>query len=106
MRGKKIRCLNADDSSAGRVLFIHRETETEYPVGRLVTNDPSSLIFNIPSDLPDGEYTLRVETYYVSSNLLLKSLRTIDYPEALVVGTSTSGGGDEEEAGGSPDPMD
>lgn len=104
--GKKIRCLNEDGSSMGRVLFINRETETEYPVGRLATNDPSSLIFNIPSDLPDGEYTLRVETYYSSSNLLLKSLRTIDYPEALVVGASTSGGGNEEEEGGeSPDPI-
>ncbi len=106
VRGKKIRCLNEDGSSTGRVLFINRETETEYPVGRLATNDPSSLIFNIPADLPDGEYTLRVETYYASSSLLLKSLRTIDYPEALVVGASTSGGGDEEEEGGeSPDPI-
>lgn len=107
VRGKKIRCLNEDGSSMGRVLFINRETETEYPVNRLVTNDPSSLIFSVPSALPDGEYTLRVETYYASSNFLLKSLRTIDYPEALVVGASTSGGGNEEEEGGSsPDPME
>ena len=107
VRGKKIRCLNADGSSAGSVLFIHRETETEYPVGRLVTNDPSSLIFSIPSDLPDGEYTLRIETYYSASNQLLKSLRTIDYSEPLSVGAIPSGGGNEEEEGGgeAPDPI-
>lgn len=116
--GKKIRCLNEDGSSTGRVLFINRETETEYPVGRLATNDPSSLIFNIPADLPDGEYTLRVETYYTAGGALLRSVRTIDYPEPLYVGAIPSGGedeegeapdpivpGEDEEEGGSPDPI-
>lgn len=105
VQGKKIRCLNADGSSTERVLFINHETETEYLVGKLTVNNPGNLIFNVPSDLPDGEYTLRVETYFSSSKSMLKSLRVIDYPESLFVGTVPSGGGGDEEGGESPDPI-
>ena len=41
------------------------------------TNDPSKLIFALPSDVTLGSYYIVIKTLYSKSNTLLKSLRTI-----------------------------
>lgn len=54
VQGKKIRCLNAEGSSTECVLFVNRETEIEYPVGKLTVNNLDNQIFNVSFDFLGG----------------------------------------------------
>lgn len=98
--GNKIKSVNADGSSIGRVVLVNTETQAETDITSLAINDPSRLMFSVPASLPEGTYKLRVETYFSTGNTTLKSLRSIDYDRDLIVGEATAGG-DEQEPGGS-----
>lgn len=89
VKGKKIRCLNATGDSIGKIAFLNAETQAEVatvPATAVGINDPSRLMFNAPSTLTDGEYILRIETYYSQATTLLKSVRILDYRIPLYVG--------------------
>ena len=49
------------------------------------TNDPSKLIFSLPSDVTLGSYYIVIKTLYSGSSTLLKSLRTIVSDFAITV---------------------
>lgn len=98
--GSKIKSINADGTSVGKVVLVNTETQAETDISSLAINDPSRLMFSIPADLPEGTYKLRVETYFSNSAVRLKSARTIDYDQNLVVGTAPSGGGQPTQPGG------
>lgn len=89
VRGRKIRCLNADGTGPGRVCFVRADTGEEAAVvSSLAVNTHGRLIFNLP-DLEEGHYFLRIETHYSSPDTRLKSMRFIEYPLPLTVGRAT-----------------
>ena len=97
--GNKIRSVNADGTGLGVVRFLKADTREEVAtVTEFGINDPKRLMFNAPT-LEDGGYILQIETYFSTSNVLLKQPRTIEYPMTLYVGAhpTTGGGGEEEE---------
>lgn len=96
--GSKIKCINAEGTSIGKVCFVNTETQAETTVANLAVNDPSRLIFNVPVSLADGTYTLRIETYFSTATMRLKSVRVLEYSTPLVVG----GSGEDPDDGGSP----
>lgn len=90
--GSKIKSINADGTSVGKVVLVNTETQAETDITSLAINDPSRLMFSVPASLPEGTYRLKVETYFSSNSQRLKTARTIDYDMDLVVGTLTSSG--------------
>lgn len=97
--GNKIRSINADGTGLGTVRFLKADTREEVAtVTEFGINDPKRLMFIAPT-LDEGGYILQIETYFSTSNTLLKQPRTIEYPVTLYVGErpSTGGGSGEEE---------
>ena len=90
--GKKIKSINADGTSIGKVVLVNTETQAETDITSLAINDPSRLMFTIPASLPQGTYKLRVETYFSSGSTRLKNSRVINYEQDLYVGQAPSGG--------------
>ena len=82
--GKKIKCVNADGSSTGRVLLVNTETRAETLITNLATNERRHIVFLVPATLPAGTYRLRIETYYTTGTLL-KTVRILEYHRDLVV---------------------
>lgn len=88
--GSKIRCLNADGTGLGSLTLVNADTQSvAATITTLGINDPSRLMFNLPVDLAEGSYRLRVETYFTAGGSLLKSARQIEYPFPLKVGTGS-----------------
>ena len=95
IEGEKIR---VSGEAAGVGVFFIASDGTEHPVTRrLTTNDPKCLLARVPSDLADGQYTLRIVTQFSNTTTLLKEPRTIEYERPLTVGTGGSGDGDRPE---------
>ena len=93
--GDKIKIVG---EAAGVGVFFIANDGTEHPVTRrLTTNDPKCLLARVPSDLADGQYTLRIVTQFSNNSTLLKEPRTIEYERPLTVGNGGSGGGDRPE---------
>lgn len=85
--GSKIRCVNADGTGVGSLKFI--KTSTQATIATITSfgiNDPSRLMFTLPTSMEDGEYTLVLETWYSTTSTLLKEPRTLEYPIPLHVG--------------------
>ena len=97
--GVKIKCVNADGTGMGRVLFVNQETQAETEVTLLALNEPSRLMFTVPASLTAGTYTLRVETYFSAGSTQLKSVRTIDYERPLLVNSASADTNEEEQGG-------
>ena len=94
VKGTKIRCVNADGTGIGSLTLVNAETQAVAATIPLIgINDPSRLVFNLPADLAEGSYRMRVETYFSTAKTYLKSARLIEYPITLRVG---EGGGDSE----------
>ena len=55
-------------------------------VDTFVSNDPSKLVFILPSTLGAGTYYIVIKTLFTHSSVLLKSLRTIVSDYAVTVG--------------------
>lgn len=94
--GTKIRSINADGTSLGGVKLVNTSDQTvAATITQLGINDPSRLMFTLPTDLANGEYQLVVETWFSSASTLLKEMRTLTYLLPLVVGGSNNGGEDD-----------
>ena len=90
--GSKIKCVNADGTGTGTLKLIKESTQA---VAATITtfgiNDPSRLMFTLPTPLADGTYRLELETWFSNSTTLLKEPRTLVYPLPLTVGTPSDG---------------
>ncbi|MCS2889594.1 DUF4469 domain-containing protein [Parabacteroides faecis] len=94
--GTKIRCTGADGTGLGSVKLLKLSDQTvAASITQLGINDPSRLMFTLPTGITDGEYQLVVETWFSSASTLLKQSRTLVYPLTLKVGNGGSGGGDD-----------
>ena len=86
-----------DGTGLGTVRFLKADTREEVAtVTEFGINDPKRLMFIAPT-LDEGGYILQIETYFSTSNTLLKQPRTIEYPVTLYVGERPSTGGDSGE---------
>ena len=99
--GKKIKSINADGTSMGKVVLVNTETQEETDITSLAINSPSRLMFSIPAGLAEGTYRLRVETYFSNPSTRLKTSRVIDYDQDLYVGQApaTTPGEDDDDSG-------
>lgn len=89
VRGAYIKVVG-DDASVG-ITFTNKSTKTVVKLDNdmFATNNPSEVIFVIPTTLTDGEYELNITTQYTkNSGLLLKTSRSISIPVHI-------GGGNE-----------
>lgn len=81
IRGSYIKVVG-DDASVG-VTFHNKadNTITKVTEDMFATNNPSELIFLIPTELTDGEYELTITTQYTkNTGLLLKTPRSVSIP--------------------------
>lgn len=81
VRGSYIKVVG-DDASVG-VAFRNKtnDTITKLAEDMFATNNPSELIFLVPTELTDGEYELTITTQYTkNTGLLLKAPRSISIP--------------------------
>lgn len=81
IRGSYIKVVG-DDASVG-ITFRNKanDTVTKLAEDMFATNNPSELIFLVPTELTDGEYELTITTQYTkNTGLLLKSPRSITIP--------------------------
>lgn len=85
--GSKIRCINADNTGMGSLTLVKlSDMSVAAEITVLGINDPSRLMFNIPTGLSDGEYQLTIETWFSTNSTQLKQPRTLVYPIRLIVG--------------------
>lgn len=94
VRGAYLKVVG-DDATVG-ISFRNKATSTvtKIEADMFATNNPSELIFLIPSDMPDGEYELTVTTQYTkSSTTQLKTPRSTSAP--VHIGSVPDEGGDE-----------
>ncbi len=99
--GKNIK-ITGDDPSVGITLTDSDGTETKIKGGLIGVNQPSKLVFFIPSELDDGEYELKVVTQYAGGSQMLKTPRSIT--QNITIGDVTDSdapvtGGDDEDDG-------
>lgn len=95
------------DPSVGISLISSTGTVTKIEDDMLALNSPSTLIFLIPSGLPDGEYTLSLTTQFSGNNRMLKTPQTVE--QTIYIGKAPTGGntpggdtgGDTGDTGGS-----
>lgn len=81
--GIGIECKDATGEGFGKG-YLRNEFEVDEELEiRLSTND--SLVFVVPIDLAEGNYTLRIETYMGENGKLQTEPRTIEYPSPLVL---------------------
>ena len=93
--GIKIRSIGADGTGLGHVKLLKLSDQSvAADITQLGINDPSRLMFSLPGNLVAGEYQLVVDTWFSSASVLLKQMRTLIYPQTLVVG---DGGDDRPE---------
>ncbi|MDR0891418.1 MAG: DUF4469 domain-containing protein [Mediterranea sp.] len=91
LTGRNIKVVG-DDPSVGITLTDSKGRVTKLSKDLFAVNTPSKLIFLLPPELKDGEYTLTLTTQYSNSSLL-KVPRTA--VELLYIGVAPSGGGSE-----------
>ena len=84
-----------DDASVGIVIRNkENDTVTKVTEDMFATNNPSELIFLVPTELTDGEYELTVTTQYTKgTGITLKTPRSVSIP----VHVGTGGGSDRPE---------
>lgn len=85
--------IAGDEKEVG-VFFVADDGTTTKVTRRLTQNDPSKVIARVPA-LADGSYTLRIVTCYNNGPQLLKTPRSLDYKDKLIIGNG--GGGDRPE---------
>lgn len=89
VKGSKIRCVDETGQGFGKIVFLNASTLAEVAEVSETTvglNNPSQLMFIAPSTLSEGEYVLRIETYFSQTSRPLKNKRIIDYGNMLYVG--------------------
>jgi hypothetical protein len=91
LRGRMLK-VTGDDPSVGITLTNTAGKVTKLPADLLTVNNPSQLIFLLPADLADGEYTITVTTQYLHTNALLKTPRSVS--TTITIGPLPEGGGE------------
>ena len=89
LRGSYIKVVG-DDASVG-VTFRNKRDDTiiKLTEDMFATNNPSELIFLVPTELTDGDYELTVTTQYTkNTGLLLKTPRSVSIPVHVGSGSS------------------
>ena len=94
IRGAYLKVVG-DDASVGIVIRNkENDTVTKVTEDMFATNNPSELIFLVPTELTDGEYELTVTTQYTKgTGITLKTPRSVSIP----VHVGTGGGSDRPE---------
>lgn len=90
------------DPSVGITLTTIDNKVTRIPQDMWAVNDPSKLIFLIPAELADGEYTLTVTTQYGGNNTtFVKTPKSVS--QTIYIGQAPAGGGGGTTGGGGGD---
>lgn len=86
--------VEGDDPAVG-ITFVNTETKAQVKLtsDMFAVNNPSELIFLVPTGLPDGNYELTICTQYMKGKSLLKTPRSITI--SVHIGEA-GGGGDSE----------
>ena len=92
-KGKNIKIAGSAATVGLKLTSNDTGQETAIPMDMIAVNDPSQVVFIVPTGLADGEYTLTLTTQYGGSSTLLKTPKSIS--RTLVIGAG--GGGDVEE---------
>ena len=82
--GNKIKAVGATGADKEGHAYLSSELEVDTEV-QIAQNDPSCVTILIPNDLAEGNYQLRIETYYASGKNPLKSVRTIVCPITIKI---------------------
>ena len=92
IRGAYLR-VEGDDPAVG-ITFVNVETKAQVKLtsDMFAVNNPSELIFLVPTGLPDGNYELTICTQYSRNKVLLKQPRSV----SVSVHVGNSGGSDSE----------
>lgn len=92
--------LKGDDPSVG-ILFTSADnpgTTVAVAPAQVYPNMPTKLQFSLPAAVTEGEWHVSVTTQASgSSTVLLKSPRTFQFPETVIVGNPGGGSGDRPE---------
>lgn len=84
IEGDRIKIIPEDDAHMG-IYFQCPDIGLFKVERRLTKNLPKTVIARVP-DLPDGKYTLRLETFFTKGQSRLKNPRSIVYGRKLIVG--------------------
>ena len=94
IRGAYLKVVGDDASVGIAIRNKENDTVTKVTEDMFATNNPSELIFLVPTELTDGEYELTVTTQYTKgTGITLKTPRSVSIP----VHVGTGGGSDRPE---------
>ena len=94
IRGAYLKVVGDDASVGIAIRNKENDTVTKVTEDMFATNNPSELIFLVPTELIDGEYELTVTTQYTKgTGITLKTPRSVSIP----VHVGTGGGSDRPE---------
>ena len=82
--GNKIKAVGATGADKEGHAYLSSELEVDTEV-QIAQNDPSCVTILIPNDLAEGNYQLRIETYYASGKNPLKNVRIIVCPITIKI---------------------
>ena len=77
LRGKNIKVSGTDPSVGITLTSKTDDTIVKIEEDMMVQNDPSKVVFIVPSTTADGEYELKLVTQYSTGSKMLKEPRTI-----------------------------
>lgn len=99
LTGSKIK-VTGTDASVGITLTSESGAVTRIASDLYVMNDPSKVVFIVPSDLGNGTYTLKLTTQFSgNSSSPLKTPRSVE--KTIYIGAVPAGGGGSTPGGGS-----
>lgn len=85
LSGTRIR-IEGDDPSVGlKLVDMETGEETAVPSGSILVNNPSNVMFIVPSGLPEGDYRLVLTTQSTGYKKLLKEPRSHEFEYPLTV---------------------
>lgn len=90
LTGTKIK-VEGDDASVG-ITLTNVATQAVITIARnaILVNDPSKISFVVPANLPNGDYTIAINTQYCGSGRTLKEVRVGTYDNILNVSANNA----------------
>jgi hypothetical protein len=76
LTGVKIKIAGEKEGVGLYLDEVNTGEEVLIPMTSILLNDPSKIIFNVPADLPAGDYKLKIVTQFSPGAALLKEPRT------------------------------
>ena len=78
----------AGDSETNGLSLVNQSNgeESKIPLSTIAINEPSKVVFVMPTDLSAGDYKIRITTQFSNSSTLLKTPRSYDCDVVLAVG--------------------